>query len=160
MPTMTPLPLEFRDLLSSFNDQGLRYLLIGGWAVGHYGYKRVTVDIDFWIAVSPDNADRLIRALLTFCGSAPTKKSIIEGRKTTEFGRPPLKVHIMCDISGVEFDACHAKRDEADWDGVRVPIISFDDLLKNKRATGRLKDQADVDALVKRHEFHMRKKRK
>ena len=157
---MTPLPLEFRDLLSSFNDQGLKYLLVGGWAVGHHGYKRHTIDIDFWIAVSPENADRLIGALTTFCGTAPTKQSIVEGRKTTEFGRPPLKVHIMCDISGVEFDACYAKREEDVWDGIRVSIIGLDDLLKNKRSTGRLKDQADVEALVKRHNFALRRKKK
>jgi hypothetical protein len=154
---MTPLPLEFRDLLSSFNAADLKYLLVGGWAVGHYGYKRYTGDIDFWIAVSADNADRLISALQAFCGAAPSKESILVLRKTTELGSPPLKVHIMCDISGVEFDACYSKRDEADWDGIHVPIIGLDDLLKNKQASGRLKDLEDVHALSKRHK---RKKNK
>jgi hypothetical protein len=157
---MTPLPLEFRDLLNSFNDQALEYLLVGGWAVGHHGYKRQTEDIDFWIAVSPQNADRLIAALFAFCGAAPTKKSIVEGRKTTEFGHPPLKIHIMCDISGVEFAECYAKRVETDWDGIRVPIIGFEELLKNKSSTGRLKDRADVEALLKRHKVRTRKTKK
>jgi hypothetical protein len=91
MPSTTPLPLEFQDLLKSFNSQGLKYLLVGGWAVGHYGYKRYTGDIDLWIAVSPDNADRLIRALHEFIGAAPTKESIVKERKITEFGNPPLR---------------------------------------------------------------------
>jgi hypothetical protein len=160
MLNMTPLPVEFRDLLNSFNGQGLRYLLVGGWAVGHHGYKRHTIDIDFWIAVSPENADRLIGAFLEFCGSAPSKRSIVEDRKTTEFGVAPLKVHVMCDISGVEFEDCYAQRVDADWDGVCVPIIGFEDLLKNKKSTGRLKDKADVDALVKRHKLTLRKKKK
>jgi hypothetical protein len=93
MQTMPPLPREFQDLLKSFNAQGLEYLLIGGWAVGFHGYKRYTGDIDVWIAVSSDNADRFIRALRNFIGTAPTKASILTARKTTEFGNPPLKVH-------------------------------------------------------------------
>jgi hypothetical protein len=160
MLTTTPLPLEFRDLLSSFNAQGLKYLLVGGWAVGHHGYKRHTLDIDFWIAVSSDNADRLIAALHEFCGAAPSKSSIVDGRKTTEFGNPPLKVHIMCDISGVEFDECYTHRVDADWDGIPVPIIGLADLLKNKQSSGRLKDIQDVDALQKRHKLKPRKKKK
>jgi len=144
------LPLEFQDLVKLFNAQGLKYLLIGGWAVGHYGYKRHTVDIDFWIAVSSDNADRLIRSLKEFIGIAPTKESIINLRKTTEFGHMPLRVHIMCDISGVEFDDCYEKRVEADFDGIRIPVIALEDLLKNKQASGRLKDLTDVNALTKR----------
>jgi hypothetical protein len=160
MLTTTPLPLEFRDLLNSFNAQGLKYLLVGGWAVGHHGYKRHILDIDFWIAVSSENADRLIAALYAFCGAAPSKRSIVAGRKTTEFGRSPLKVHIMCDISGVEFDHCYTQRVQAHWDGISVPVIGLDDLLKNKQASGRLKDLEDVDALSKRHKLKIRKKKK
>ncbi len=78
MATMTRLPLEFQDLLKSFNGQDLKYLIVGGWAVAHHGYHRYTSDIDFWIAVSSDNADRLIAALKEFAGSAPTKNSIIK----------------------------------------------------------------------------------
>ena len=157
---MTPLPREFQDLLKSFNAQGLRYLLVGGWAVGHHGYKRYTGDIDLWIAVSPENADRLIDALMEFVGDAPSKDSIVKSRKTTEFGNPPLKVHIMCDISGVEFDACYANRVQTDWNGIPVPIIGLEDLLKNKRASGRLKDLGDANYLSKMHARKKRKKKK
>lgn len=157
---MTPLPREFQDLLRSFNAQELRYLLVGGWAVGRHGYKRYTGDIDFWIAASPENADRLISALMKFIGVAPRKESITEGRKTVEFGNPPLKVHIMCDISGVEFDKCYRNRVETDWDGIVVPVIGLEDLLKNKSSTGRLKDKADVSSLKKRHQKRKRKKKK
>src|SRR5678816_3713950 len=106
MPTMTPLPLEFRDLLKSLNKHRVEYMVVGGWAVIHYGYVRYTGDIDFWIATSSENADRLIRALKEFIGTAPEKRSIVELHKTIEFGNPPLRVHIMCDISGVKFEKC------------------------------------------------------
>ena len=157
---MTPLPLEFQDLLKSFNAEGLKYLLIGGWAVGHYGYKRYTADIDFWIAVSPENAHRLIRALHNFIGAAPTEDSIVKEHKTTEFGRAPLKVRIMCDIAGAAFEACHANRVETDWSGIPVPVIGAADLVKNKQSTGRLKDKADANYLTKLAQRSKRKNRK
>jgi hypothetical protein len=156
---MTPLPLEFRDLLKSFNDQGLKYLVVGGWAVAHHGYRRYTADIDFWIAVSPENADRLIAALKKFIGTAPSKNSIIKERKMTEFGRPPLLVQILCDISGVEFEACYSRRVQDSWEGVEVSVISFKDLLANKRSAARHKDLADVDRLTKMTKLARRKKK-
>lgn len=149
MPTMTPLPLEFKDLLRSLNERGVEYLVVGGWAVIHYGYVRYTGDFDLWIAVSSENADRLILALNDFIGTAPDKRSILTLRKTIEFGVPPLRVHIMCNISGVKFDECIKKKVETDWEGIPVAVIGFDDLLTNKGSTGRLKDAADVEWLSK-----------
>lgn len=149
MPTMTPLPLEFRDLLRSLNTQNVDYLVVGGWAVIHYGYVRYTGDFDVWIAATSENADRIIRALIDFIGIAPEKKSIVELHKTIEFGNPPLRVHLLCDIDGVTFQECFQKRVQAEWEGVPVALISFDDLLTNKKATQRLKDAADVEYFSK-----------
>src|SRR4051812_14666369 len=103
MPTMTPLPLEFQDLLRSLNDQRVEYLVVGGWAVIHYGYVRYTGNIDVWIAVSPENTAQLAKALMQFCDGKFDPNTINKRRKTLELGIPPLRVHIMCDISGVEF---------------------------------------------------------
>src|SRR4051812_10064484 len=149
MPTMTPLPLEFQDLLKSLNEKGVKYLVVGGWAVIHYGYVRYTGDIDIWIAVSPDNTERLADALLQFCQGTFDPETINTRRKTIEIGRPPLRVHIMCDISGVEFDTCMKRGERGEWEGIPVPVISLRDLMRNKSATGRPKDDADVDYFAK-----------
>src|SRR5213595_2133373 len=114
MPTMTPLPLEFQDLLKSLNDHGVAYLVVGGWAVIHYGYVRYTGDFDFWIAVSRVNSERLSRAIKVFSGSAFDIDTILLHGKTLEIGNPPLRVQILCDISGVEYDQCEKGAQQAD----------------------------------------------
>jgi hypothetical protein len=159
MPTMTPLPLEFQDLLRSLNDHRVQYLVVGGWAVIHYGYVRHTGDIDIWIAVSPENTNQLAAALMQFCHGRFDADSINKKRKTLELGNPPLRVHIMCDISGVQFADCQKRREAADWDGISVPVISLADLMKNKLATGRIKDHADVEFFVKYVKQPQRKKK-
>jgi hypothetical protein len=160
MPTMTPLPLEFQDLLKSLNDQGVAYLVVGGWAVIHYGYVRYTGDIDIWIAVSPGNTSQLAAALMQFCHGRFDPETINQKRKTLEFGMPPLRVHIMCDISGVKFEDCQKRQEMAEWNGIPVPVISLADLLENKRATRRMKDRADVEYFGKYLKLTKRKKKK
>jgi hypothetical protein len=145
MPTMTPLPLEFQDLLRSLNDHDVQYLVVGGWAVIHYGYVRYTGDIDTWIAVSPQNTSQLAATLMQFCQGRFDPDTINKKRKTLELGNPPLRVHMMCDISGVEFEDCQKRQNKAEWDGIPVPVISFADPVANKRASGRMKDLADVE---------------
>ena len=155
---MTPLPHEFQDLLKSLNEQGVEYLVIGGWAVLHYGYVRYTGDIDVWIAVSPENTERLARALMQFGQVSFDPEIIMARRKTLEIGNPPLRVHIMCDVTAVDFDACRARSEKAEWDGVPVFVISLRDLLENKRSTGRAKDRADVAFFTKYLKPSKRKK--
>ena len=157
---MTPLPLEYQDLLRSLNDHGVQYLVVGGWAVIHYGYVRYTGDIDIWIAVSPENTTQLTAALMQFCHGRFDPDTINKKRKTLELGNPPLRVHIMCDISGVEFDECQKRQVTAEWDGIPVRVIGFADLLKNKRSTGRMKDLADVEFFAKYVKPLHRKKKK
>lgn len=146
---MTPIHSDFRDLLNCFNSSGVRYILLGGYAVNFHGHHRNTNDIDLWIAVSPDNAQRVSKALQSFGfspnGAAPDK--FLEVGIINGFGREPLRVAILTAPSGVEFDACWERRTEADLDGVRVPVISLEDLLANKIASARPKDIADVDEL-------------
>ncbi|MCL2641537.1 MAG: nucleotidyltransferase [Phycisphaerales bacterium] len=157
---MTPLPHEFRDLLKSLNGQGVDYMLVGGWAVIHYGYARNTGDIDFWIATTSENADRVILALKEFIGVAPEKRSITELYKTIEFGMPPLRVHMMCEISGAEYEDCRKRKVMTEWDGIPVAVIGFEDLMINKKASGRPKDIADVKWFAKKEEKKTRPKKK
>jgi hypothetical protein len=163
MPTMTPLPLEFKDLLKSLNAQGVEYMIVGGWAVIHYGHVRYTGDIDFWIATDSENVDRIIRALKEFIGVAPAKESITQLAKTIEFAVSPLRVHLMCEISGVEYKRCQTRKIRTEWEGIPVSVINFDDLMINKRAAGRPKYLADVSYFTKARKLgkpRARKKKK
>lgn len=158
---------DFRELLESLNSRGVRYLVLGGYAVNHYGYHRATDDLDIWIAIDPENTERVSMALQEFAGFPPSKvkPSMFRQRgKVFIFGREPARVDILTEPSGVDFEACYARRKTVVWDGLKVPLISFEDLRTNKRRSGRAKDLADLDNLpttpIRRAKGTKRSKRK
>ena len=149
---MRRLNQNFKDLLECLNSAGARYLVLGGYAVNFHGYHRNTKDFDVWIAIDPDNAGRVSIALQQFgfpTSSVPPSRFLERG-VIHVFGREPLRVDILTDPSGVQFENCFARRVETTLDGVRIAFISLDDLRTNKRASGRPKDLADVDELSQR----------
>ncbi|NJO08202.1 MAG: nucleotidyltransferase family protein [Chloroflexaceae bacterium] len=140
------LPPDFKEFLQLLNDHQVEYLLLGGYAVGYHGYPRATGDMDIWIAMHADNAERVVAALHAFGFAAPsvTPDLFLEANKIIRMGNPPLRIEVLTSASGVEFAACYAKRTIAIIDGVEVPIIALDDLKQNKQASGRLKDLSDL----------------
>jgi predicted nucleotidyltransferase len=142
------LPPDFKELLSLLNKHGVEYLLIGGYAVGYHGYPRATQDMDLWIAISPDNAKRLVTALPEFIGAADLNpERFLEEGAIMRMGVPPMRVDITNRISGVSFSECYARRVVDTIAGVQVSMISLDDLKNNKRSSGRPKDLADLSYL-------------
>ena len=146
---MTRLPADFKEFLKLLNSHRVEYLLIGGYAVGFHGYPRPTGDMDIWIAVSPENADRTACALREFGFRAETVPAALfaEPGKIVRMGVPPLRLEIVTTISGVEFTECYARRVSATIDGVAVSMIGLDDLKANKKASGRHKDLNDLEQL-------------
>jgi predicted nucleotidyltransferase len=155
-----PLPQDFRDLLKLLRVHGVRYLLIGGWAVGFHGYPRNTADIDIWIAGDPENAKATAKMLHEFIGIAPPADDFLKVPVIVRMGNPPNRVEISTAISGVEFEGCYARRVEAVLQGVAVSLIGLKDLMTNKRASGRDKDITDAKALDRYHKIAGRKKKK
>jgi hypothetical protein len=146
---MRSLSPDFRELLELLNSAGVRYLVLGGYAVNFHGHHRNTKDLDVWIAVDADNAGRVSQALQHFgfpAASVPSSHFLQKG-KIFIFGREPFRVDILTDPSGVDFEFCYGRRVEAELDGVRIPFISLEDLRTNKTASGRLRDLADVENL-------------
>jgi len=145
----TPLPRDFRDFLKLLEDEEVDYLLIGGYAVGYYGYPRATADMDVWIAVNPRNAEKAVRVLARFGMKAPSVNVdlFLDKGKVIRMGVPPMRLEIQTDISGVEFAACFARRRRVDMGGVEVNLIDIEDLKINKRASGRHKDLDDLEHL-------------
>ncbi|TWT43835.1 hypothetical protein RAS1_02350 [Phycisphaerae bacterium RAS1] len=146
---MIQLLPEFREFLSLLNSNRVRCLLIGGYAVAFHGHPRTTGDLDVWIAADPANINGLRRALLQFGfpESSIPAGVFIEPRTTLRMGFEPHRIEVLKTIAGVEFEACWARADKVRLDGVDVRIIGRADLVTNKRAAGRLKDLADVEAL-------------
>jgi predicted nucleotidyltransferase len=142
-------PADLREFLKSLNSARVEYLLIGGYAVGYYGYPRATGDLDIWIATSDKNARRIAQVVRDFGFDVPnlTSDLFLKEDKVIRFGEPPLRIEILTTISGVSFDECFARRSRVQFDGLRVNLISLEDLKKNKAASGRPKDQDDLQAL-------------
>ena len=146
---MIPLPTEFSAFLKSLNDHEVRYLLIGGFAVAYHGYPRATDDIDVWVARDRENADRLVNAIKAFGFDVPelSAELFLQEDRIVRMGYPPLCIEVQTSISGVQFEACYRRRVEGQVSDLAVPIISLPDLKKNKQASGRLKDLADLENL-------------
>ncbi|MDP3183865.1 MAG: hypothetical protein Q8M58_01190 [Anaerolineales bacterium] len=143
------LPLDFKEFLKLLNEKSVRYLLIGGYAVGYHGYPRATNDMDIWIAVHPDNAQRIVDVLKEFGFDLPelTPDLFLKENKIVRMGNPPMRLEISTGISGVEFEESYASRIVDTLDGVEVNIIDLPHLKANKKAAGRLKDIADLENL-------------
>jgi predicted nucleotidyltransferase len=144
---------NFKEFFESLNSAGVKYLLLGGYAVNYYGHHRATDDLDIWIALDNENAARISEVMRKFGGfraSEVPPSLFLQKGKVFVFGREPVRIDILTGPSGIDFPACYSRRQEAIWDGVRVPIISLEDLRSNKRASARAKDRADLEALPAR----------
>jgi hypothetical protein len=143
------LPRDFKEFLKLLNAHHVEYLLIGGYAVGYHGYPRATADMDIWVAVSPQNADRIVTALKAFGFDVPALSPglFLEANQIIRMGIPPVRLEIATGISGVEFQRCYQGRIEDTLDGVVTNLINLDDLKANKRAAARHKDLDDLEHL-------------
>jgi hypothetical protein len=143
------LPADFRDFLRLLNSHQVEYLLIGGYAVCYHGFYRTTADIDIWVAVSQENAGKLVELIRKFGFETPelSKELFLEKGRMIRMGTEPTRIEILTEISGCDFQACYEKRVEGSIDGVPVKIINRGDLILNKLKSGRLKDLMDVQKL-------------
>ena len=143
------LPKDFKEFLSLLHSHGVKYLLIGGYAVGYHGFPRATGDMDIWIALHPENAARVVDTLREFGFDTPqlAPSLFLQDDSMVRMGNVPLRIEILTHISGVSFDECYASRVVDTLDGVEVSIISLPHLRANKQASGRYKDLMDLEEL-------------
>ena len=136
-------------MLSAFADADVEFLVVGAYALAAHGIPRATGDLDFWIKRAPENADRALRALAAF--GAPmdkvTRDDLLAPDIIVQIGVAPSRIDIMTSIDGVEFDEAWPNRLVARVEDVDVPILSREDLIRNKRASARPRDLADVAEL-------------
>jgi len=145
----THLPPDFKEFLKLLAAHKVEYLLIGGYAVGYYGYPRATADMDIWIAMNPANAERIVAAMKEF-GFALSELSpqlFLKEWQIIRMGVPPIRIEVATTISGVDFSECYAERVTDVLDGVKVNLISLKHLKANKKACGRHQDLADIENL-------------
>lgn len=141
---------DFLDLLRAFSDADARFLIVGAYAVGVHGWPRATKDLDVWVEASDQNAPQVMRGLVAF--GAPlmglTEADLQKPGIGLQIGVEPGRIDVLTKISGVGFEEAWPDRIEVDFgDGVRCQVIGLEALIRNKRASARPQDLADVDAL-------------
>ncbi len=143
---------DFKAFIKLLNENGVRYLVVGGYAVAYHGYPRYTNDLDFWIWAAPQNAEKLLDTLDQFgLGALGIKlDDLMNPENVIQLGYEPNRIDLIVQLEGVDFDACYLHREEAVFEGAVIPFINLEDLITNKLSTGRLKDKVDVKMLRKK----------
>ncbi len=140
---------DYKDMLLALSGENVRYLLVGAYALAAHGYPRATMDIDIWVMPSPQNADAVIRALRRFGSPLHnlTKEDLQKDGTIFQIGVAPRRIDIITAATGLKFEEVYSRSISVDIEGITVHIPSIDDLIRNKKASGRTKDLADAEAL-------------
>jgi len=140
---------DLKEFIESLNANGVRYLVVGGYAVAFHGHPRYTKDLDVWIEASSVNSKRMIAALEHFgFGSLDlTEEDFLNVGQVIQLGQPPNRIDLLTECSGVEFSECYPSRATVDVGGTPVDFMDLENLKKNKKATGRHQDLADLENL-------------
>lgn len=145
---------DYRDMLYVLLGNEVRFLVVGAYALGAYGYPRATGDFDIWVDTSPANSKKIYASLAEF--GVPladiSEQTFTEKGITFQIGIAPRRIDIITSIDGVEFLDAHNAKEIIAVDGLNVPFLSKKDLIKNKLSTGREKDRLDAEHLSKNHD--------
>jgi len=145
---------DYRDMLQILLGNRVRFLVVGAYALGAHGYPRATGDFDIWVDNSADNAKKIRTSLAEF--GAPlsdiSDSTFTEEGIIFQIGVAPRRIDIITHIDGVNFASAYGNRQIIEVEGLNIPFISKEDLITNKRSTGRAKDALDADCLSGRQD--------
>ncbi|HET8797509.1 MAG TPA: nucleotidyltransferase [Thermoanaerobaculia bacterium] len=140
---------DFAEMLAALSAAGAEFLVVGAHALAAHGRPRATGDLDLWIRPTPENARHVWNALIAF--GAPLDELRLEDLSTPEvvfqIGVVPARIDILTSLTGLEFDQAWARRQAIEVDGLTLPFLSREDLIRNKTALDRPRDRADIDDL-------------
>lgn len=140
---------DFKDLLELFNEQKVEYLIVGAYALAYHGAPRFTGDIDLYVRPTSENAEKIIKALdaFGFASLGLTAEDFHDPHKVVQLGMPPVRIDLITSISGVHWDEAFSGKVSDYFGDVPVDYIGLKEYADNKRASGRKKDAADLEAL-------------
>lgn len=142
--------LDFKEFVGLLIKNNVEYLIVGGYAVGIHGHPRFTGDLDIWLNPSLENAGRILKSVNEFGFSSYglSQADFTKEGSIIQLGYPPLRIDLLTQIDGVLFNECYLNRKIVEIDELTVNFIGYNDLLKNKKASGRLRDLDDLDHLT------------
>jgi len=140
---------NFKEFIELLNENEVKYLVIGGYAVNFHGYPRYTRDIDFWIWMNEENIDKLIDVLrkFGFASLGLNMDDFMSPKNIIQLGYEPQRIDLLVDANGADFESCFERKTEEDVDGVSIKFLSIEDLIIVKKEAGRFKDLADAEEL-------------
>jgi hypothetical protein len=141
---------DFDEFIASLIAHGVEFVVVGAYALAFHGAPRFTGDLDILVRPTPDNGARVLAAVRAFGFPVDELKpeDIIDRRRMLEMGVAPIQIHVMSAISGVSFDEAWSDRVVGRCGGHEIPFLGRETFLRNKRAAGRPKDLADIDAIA------------
>ena len=148
------LDSNFKEFIQSLNANGVKYLVVGGFAVAYHGYPRYTKDIDFWIWTESDNAHRMLQVIQDFGFGmlGLRKEDFLNPDNVIQIGHEPNRIDLILQLDGMEFPACYDQRQEVTFENISINFIDLNNLIKSKELAGRKKDLVDVEELKKQKE--------
>jgi hypothetical protein len=142
---------DFLDMVAALREEGAEFLVVGAFALAAHGVPRATGDLDLWVRPHPANAERVWRALLRFgapvAAAGLTVEDLVNPGIVYQIGQPPRRIDVMTGIDGVSFAEAWPNRVEVTAGGLDFPCLGRGELVRNKAASDREKDRADLDLL-------------
>jgi len=152
------LPEEFKAFIQCLNKNNIKYLLVGGWAVGIYGHPRATKDIDFLLSNDQKNINQIKKALDEFGAPPIDLEKFKEKGYVIRMGSSPIQIDMINSADGIDINDCFKRKKLIDIEGIKVNVISINDLIKNKKTSARSIDINDADKLEKQLKYDEIKK--
>ena len=140
---------DFKEFIELLNNNSVKYLVVGGYALAFHGYPRYTKVIDFWVWVNRENAKNIIKTLREFGFSSLdlNEDDFLSPGYIVQLGQPPARIDLLTSVTGLEFEACYESREHIEVQGSVIDFIDLDSFKKNKKAVGRHQDLADLENL-------------
>ena len=140
---------DYKDMLQSLSAHEVKFLIVGAYALAAYGYPRATGDFDIWVEASPENSKKILSSLISFGSptSELTEITFMQKGIIFQIGVAPRRIDLITHIDGVDFNNAYPSRTTIVMEGLNLPFISKENLIKNKKSTGRDKDLVDVKHL-------------
>ena len=143
------LTQDFKEFVELLIKNKVEYLIVGGYAVGIHGHPRYTGDLDIWLNQTPENAKLILKCLNDFGFSSfgLKEEDFTKPGNVIQLGYPPLRIDLLTEIDGVTFSESYKTKKVVEIDGLLVNFIGYNDLIQNKKATGRSRDIDDIENL-------------
>jgi len=145
---------DYKEMLQILSNNKVKFLVVGAYAMGAYGYPRATGDFDIWVEASLENSEKIYQSLSDFGVplSELTKTTFREERVVFQIGVAPRRIDIITKIDGIDFKKAYSDKQEIEIEDIKIPLLSKEDLIRNKESTGREKDKLDAKYLRGNHD--------